>query len=206
MTKRGIAKVVGTILCVGGAILLSFYHGKIIGIPDSSIHWSYAQKVQGGSGAADSSSHSLIGPIALILSALICVSSWSLLDSMRLTSSLYSGVICTGLTYCIFSWTIEKKGPLYVSVFTPMQLILTAIISWAFIREKLFLGTAIGSVLIVGGLYAVLWGKSKEVGVDSNRVDDADDDDDDEDCAQGGIKKNDMEMQSYTPSNGNGHI
>ncbi|CAJ2631761.1 unnamed protein product [Trifolium pratense] len=241
-TKSGVAKVVGTILCVGGAILLSFYHGKVISIPDSSIHWSYAQRVQGGSGA-DSSSNSLVGPIALILSALIwslwfiiqadmcrtfpvpytstaymlflasfqcviialffdhSVSSWSLVDTMRLTSSLYSGVICTGLTYCILSWTIEKKGPLYVSVFTPMQLILTAMISWAFLREKLFLGTAIGSVLIVGGLYVVLWGKSKEM--DSNRVDDATDD---KALPQEGIKKNDMEMQSYLPSNGNGHI
>ncbi|WJX85305.1 hypothetical protein P8452_67780 [Trifolium repens] len=243
--KSGIAKVVGTALCVGGAIFLSFYHGEAIGIGDSKIHWSYADKIEGGDTSTAASRTTLIGPIALSLSALIwaawfilqadmsrnfpvpytstaymlflasfqcviialffdhSVSSWSLVDAMRLTSSLYAGVICTGLTYCIISWTIERKGPVYVSVFSPMQLIITAVISWAFLREKLYLGTAIGSVLIVGGLYAVLWGKSKEV--DSNKVDDATDDDDDEALPQG-IKKNDMELQSYIPSNGNGHI
>jgi hypothetical protein len=49
-----------------------------------------------------------------------------------------------------------------------------------------------------------LWGKSKEV--DSNKVDDATDDDDDEALPQGIKKINDMELQSYIPSNGNGHI
>jgi hypothetical protein len=46
-----------------------------------------------------------------------------------------------------------------------------------------------------------LWGKSKEV--DSNKVDDATDDD--EALPQGIKKINDMELQSYIPSNGNGH-
>lgn len=134
------------------------------------------------------------------------VSSWSLSDAMRLTSSLYAGIICTGLSYCIISWTIERKGPLYVSVFTPLQLIITAFISWAFLREKLYVGTALGSLLIVGGLYSVLWGKSKEV--DNNKVEDATDDDDDEAIVMPlpPSIKNDMEMQSYMPSsNGNSH-
>ncbi|CAI8615340.1 unnamed protein product [Vicia faba] len=239
--KNGIAKVVGTVLCVGGAILLSFYHGKVIGIGESSIHWGYAERIQSGDGgnSSGSSSGSLLGPVLLILSALIwsswfiiqadmsknfpvpytstaymcvlasvqCVfialcidhkaSSWSLHDTMRLTSSIYAGVICTGLTYCVISWTIERKGPLYVSVFTPLQLILTAIISWAFLSEKLYLGTALGSLLIVFGLYGVLWGKSQEG--DSNKLDDAADQDE-------GIKRDDMEMQSYGNGNGIGHM
>ncbi|KAI5424592.1 WAT1-related protein At1g09380 [Lathyrus oleraceus] len=239
--KSGIAKVVGTVLCVGGAILLSFYHGQVIGIGKSSIHWGYAEKVQsGGDNSNASTSGSFLGPVLLILSALIwsawfiiqadmsknfpvpytsttymcflasfqCMfialcfdhkaSSWSLHDAMRVTSSVYSGVICTGLTYCIISWTIERKGPLYVSVYTPLQLILTAIISWAFMSEKLYVGTAIGSLLIIFGLYGVLWGKSQEV--DNMKLEDATDQDE-------GIKNDDMEMQSYVmpSSNGNGN-
>jgi len=61
-------------------------------------------------------------------------------------------------------------------------------------------------LLIVGGLYSVLWGKSKEV--DNNKVEDATDDDDDEAIVMPlpPSIKNDMEMQSYMPSsNGNGH-
>ncbi|XP_058740506.1 WAT1-related protein At1g09380-like [Vicia villosa] len=239
-TKRGIAKVVGTMLCVGGAILLSFYHGQVIGIGQSSIHWSYAEKLQSGGDSSGSSGSSLLGPVLLILSALIwslwfiiqadmsknfpvpytsttymcflasiqCVfialcfdhsaSSWSLRNAMRIVSSVYTGVICTALTYCLISWTIERKGPLYVSVFTPLQLILTAIISWAFLSEQLYLGTALGSLLIVFGLYGVLWGKSQEA--DTNKLDEASDQDE-------GVKRDDMEMQSYVMplSNGNGH-
>ncbi|CAK8544530.1 unnamed protein product [Lathyrus sativus] len=237
--KSGISKVVGTVLCVGGAILLSFYHGQVIGIGKSSIHWGYAEKVQSGGDSSGSTSNSLLGPILLILSALIwsswfviqadlsrnfpvpytsttymcflasfqCVfialcidhkaASWSLHDAMRLTASVYSGVICTGLAYCVISWTIERKGPLYGSVFTPLQLILTAMISWAFMSEKLYVGTAIGSLLIVFGLYGVLWGKSQEI---NNKEDAADEEDED-------IRKDDMEMQSYVlpSSNGNGN-
>lgn len=110
----------------------------------------------------------------------------------------FQGVICTGLTYCLISWTIERKGPLYVSVFTPLQLILTAIISWAFLSERLYLGTALGSLLIVFGLYGVLWGKSQEAV--SGKLEEASDLDE-------GVKRDDMEMQSYVMplSNGNGH-
>lgn len=74
--KSGIAKVVGTVLCVGGAILLSFYHGQVIGIPESKIHWSYAERIEGAgdNSSAAQSNNVLLGPILLILSALI----WSL--------------------------------------------------------------------------------------------------------------------------------
>ncbi|MED6114203.1 hypothetical protein PIB30_078114 [Stylosanthes scabra] len=202
--KAGVAKVLGTVLCVGGALLLSFYHGKTIGLGESSIHWSYADKMEGRS-SSDGNGNSLLGPFLLVVSALVwsmwfviqadmsknfpapytstnymcflasiqCVvlalsfdhapSSWSLHDPMRLVSSLYAGVVCTGLAYCLMSWTIERKGPLYVSVFSPLQLVLTAVASWALLREKLYIGTLIGSVLIVGGLYCVLWGKNKEM-------------------------------------------
>nr|AFK33606.1 unknown [Lotus japonicus] len=142
----GQTKVLGTVLCVSGALLLSFYHGKTIGLGESSIHWSYADKMQGGSSTSSAAGKTnlLLGPIALILSALVwafwfiiqadmsknfpvpytstgymcflasfqCViialcfehrpSAWSLQNAMRLTSSLYAGVICTGLSLCDF--------------------------------------------------------------------------------------------------------
>lgn len=68
----GQTKVLGTVLCVSGALLLSFYHGKTIGLGESSIHWSYADKMQGGSStSAAGKTNLLLGPIALILSALV---------------------------------------------------------------------------------------------------------------------------------------
>ncbi|TKY63133.1 WAT1-related protein [Spatholobus suberectus] len=228
MKRAGLAKVFGTTLCVGGALLLSFYHGKTIGLGKSSIHWRYAEEMEGTSSSGKASM--FIGPLALIgcilvwsawliilvsiiiiiltafslyinhyilvfpfqtdiskkfpapytSTGLMCflatfqcmgialcfdhsASAWSLHNAIRLSSALYAGIICTGLAYCLQSWTIERKGPVYVSVFTPLQLVLTAILSWALLREKLYVGTAIGSLLIVLGLYSVLWGKSEEV-------------------------------------------
>ncbi|KAJ1417195.1 EamA domain [Sesbania bispinosa] len=239
---EGMAKVFGTVLCVSGAVLLSFYHGKVIGLGESKIHWSYAQKMEGSNSSGKS--NLLLGPVALIGSALVwsawfiihadmsknfpvpytstaymcflasfqcvfialcfdhSVSAWSLHDAMRLTSALYAGVICTGLAYCLISWTIERKGALYVSVYTPLQLVLTTIVSWAVLQEKLYVGTAIGSLLIVFGLYAVLWGKSKEVnekedieGTEAEAMKDK----------EKGMK-NDLELQPYVPSKGNHNV
>jgi len=113
----------------------------------------------------------ILGSIQCVFIALCfdhSASAWSLHDAMRLASSLHSGVICTGISFPIISWTI---------------------------------GTAIGSLLIVGGLYVFLWGKSKEV--DSNKVDD------DEAAVmplppikKDEVNKNDMELQYYMQSNG----
>ncbi|KAL2345600.1 hypothetical protein Fmac_006885 [Flemingia macrophylla] len=235
--RAGLAKVFGTILCVSGALLLSFYHGKTIGLGQSSIHWKYAEKIEGSDSTVKG--NMLIGPLALIGSTLIwagwfiiqtdiskkypapytstglmcflasfqCVvialcfdhsaSGWSLHNAMRLCSALYAGVMCTGLAYCLMSWTIERKGPLYVAVFTPLQLVLTAILSWALLREKIYVGTAIGSLLIVLGLYSVLWGKSEEKkdGVEDSLREAMKDSEKD--------LKNEAELQSYVPSNGN---
>ncbi|KAI4301677.1 hypothetical protein L6164_034930 [Bauhinia variegata] len=202
------AKVLGTIVCVGGALLLSFYHGEIIGLGESKIHWKYAERMQQRDQDSSGKTNLLLGPFMLILSALswslwfiiqakmsdkypapytsttymcllasiecmviaVCfersTSAWSLTDAMRLTCSLYAGIICTGLAYCLMSWTIQRKGPLYVSVFTPLQLVMTAILSWALLREKIYVGTAVGSAIIVVGLYSVLWGKNKEMNMD----------------------------------------
>lgn len=74
----GQAKMIGTILCVGGAVLLSFYHGKVIGLGESSIHWRYAEKIEGDSGSSGKTNF-LLGPVALIVSALVW-SAWFIIQ------------------------------------------------------------------------------------------------------------------------------
>ncbi|KAB2621641.1 WAT1-related protein [Pyrus ussuriensis x Pyrus communis] len=201
-SKPGLSKVMGTIVCVSGAMLLSFYHGHIIGLSESKIHWTYAQRM--GEASSSTKSSSFIGPLFVILSTLgwafwfiiqarvgesfpapytsttlMClmasfecgiiaviadhkVASWSLKDPTRLIASLYAGIMGSALAFFLSSWSIQQKGPLYVSVFSPLLLIIVAIASWALLEEKLYVGTAVGSVLIVAGLYLVLWGKNKE--------------------------------------------
>ncbi|KAF4347521.1 hypothetical protein G4B88_025759 [Cannabis sativa] len=90
------------------------------------------------------------------------MSAWSLTNNIWLVASL-RGSYGSAVAFFLTSWSIQRKGPLYVSVFSPMLLIVVAIFSWALLSEKIYVGTAIGSVLIIGGLYAVLWGKNKEM-------------------------------------------
>ncbi|KAH6820064.1 nodulin MtN21 /EamA-like transporter family protein [Perilla frutescens var. hirtella] len=202
-SKAGQAKIVGTILCVGGALFLSFYEGSVVNIGQSSIHWKYAEKT-GTKNSINAHGNLLLGPFLLILSAvswavwliiqtrvsqqysapysssaIMCamasiqcvvvgfafdptLSAWSLTSSIRLVSAIYAGIICSALAFCLMSWCIERKGPLYVSVFSPLLLVIVAILSWALLDEKLYVGTVVGSVLIVLGLYGVLWGKNRE--------------------------------------------
>ncbi|TMW95766.1 hypothetical protein EJD97_008360 [Solanum chilense] len=203
-SKAGQAKMLGTILCVGGAMLLSFYHGSIVPIDQPNIHWKYAQDMTQNK-STTTHENFILGPFLLIISAVswgiwsilqaklsmvyaapysssalmclmasfqcvivgICfdhnISDWSLSHSIRAVSSIYSGVVCTALAYCLMSWCIERKGPLYVSVFNPLLLVIVAILSWGVLQEKIYIGTVIGSILIVLGLYGVLWGKNNEL-------------------------------------------
>ncbi|KAF7142533.1 hypothetical protein RHSIM_Rhsim05G0130300 [Rhododendron simsii] len=235
--KEGQAKVVGTVVCVGGAMLLSFYHGRSV-IGGSSIHWKYADDMGNGN-STTSQTHGnnfMSGPFLIIAStmawaiwfiiqarmgesysapytssALICLmssvecgiigfiaehnlSAWSLSPTIRVVSSLYAGAIGSALAFCLMSWCIQRKGPLYVSVFSPLLLVIVAVLSWALLEEKLYVGTVGGSALIVLGLYAVLWGKNRESNAMSNAGDEGEEKPED---------KGDVEMQFPKLSNGN---
>ncbi|XP_024959105.1 WAT1-related protein At1g09380-like [Cynara cardunculus var. scolymus] len=200
-TMVGQAKVIGTFVSVGGAMLLSLYHGPIVPIGESGIHLSIATKMKNSD---DSSQGNLIGSCLIIFSAFTwavwfvhqakmfdkypapysssalmlsmatiqscliglvmepSLHGWSLYPSIRAFSSIYAGIVCSAIALFMISWCIERKGPLFVSVFNPLLLIIVATLSWGLLQEKLYLGSVLGSMLIVGGLYVVLWGKRME--------------------------------------------
>lgn len=200
----GQAKVIGTLVCVIGAMVLSFYHGHTIGIGESKIHWAYAENIT-KHGSSSGHSNFFLGPFLIMAAAvswaawfiiqtkmsetfaapytstlLMClmgsiqcgaialisdhtISDWSLSSPLRFISALYAGVVASALAFCLMSWAMQRKGPLYVSVFSPLLLVVVAIFSWALLEEKLYTGTFMGSALVVIGLYGVLWGKDREV-------------------------------------------
>ena len=59
-------------------------------------------------------------------------------------------------------WCIDRGGPVFVAVYQPVQTLVVAIMASLTLGEKFYLGGIIGAVLIVAGLYLVLWGKSEE--------------------------------------------
>lgn len=54
---------------------------------------------------------------------------------------LLQGIICSAMAFCLMTWCITKRGPLYVSVFSPLLLVIVAILSWVLLEEKLYIGT-----------------------------------------------------------------
>lgn len=52
----------------------------------------------------------------------------------------WQGIIVTGITYWLQVWAIEKKGPVFTAMFTPLALIITAIFSALIWKEALHWG------------------------------------------------------------------
>lgn len=60
------------------------------------------------------------------------------------------------------AWVIKRKGPVVVSLFSPIATVVCVVVS-AFSRDDSFnLGSFAGMALMFGGLYFVLWAKGKE--------------------------------------------
>ncbi|KAK2452339.1 WD repeat-containing protein wat1 [Trifolium repens] len=75
---------------------------------------------------------------------------------------LYAGVVASGIAFAVQIWCIDRGGPVFVAVYQPVQTFVVAIMASLALGEEFYLGGIIGAVLIVAGLYFVLWGKSEE--------------------------------------------
>ncbi|KAK0589949.1 hypothetical protein LWI29_020497 [Acer saccharum] len=203
----GKAKVLGTLMGIGGAMLLTFYKGVEINISSTHIDLLHHDHPQSGHMASShaSSTKYIFGlllalgscfsyalwlivqtkmseryPCQYSSTALMCLmgsiqatvyalciekdrDQWKLGWNIRLLTVVYAGVGASGLMVTLISWCVRKRGPLFVSVFNPLMLVVVAFIGSFLLDEKLHLGSILGSMLIVCGLYAVLWGKGKEM-------------------------------------------
>ncbi|CAI0396456.1 unnamed protein product [Linum tenue] len=118
-------------------------------------------------------------PAELSLTALMCLmgsvegaiatlvmennmSVWKIGFDSGLLSVAYSGVVCSGIAYYVQGVVSRERGPFFVSAFSPLCMIFTAFLGSIFLAETLHLGSILGAILIVFGLYTLVWGKSKE--------------------------------------------
>ncbi|RHN65818.1 putative EamA domain-containing protein [Medicago truncatula] len=88
---------------------------------------------------------------------------WRLGWNLQLITILYSGALATAATFCLLSWAITIKGPSYPPMFNPLCLVFVAISEAFILGEPLKVGTLLGMVLIIVGLYYFLWGKRNEM-------------------------------------------
>ncbi|XP_022749224.1 WAT1-related protein At1g68170-like [Durio zibethinus] len=206
-TVAGKAKVLGTVIGIGGAMVFTFYKGIEINW-STDVNLLHHHQQQPG-GPAGLSSHDtgkfILGaflgflccisvalwlitqakmsvkfPYLYSTTALMCImgsiqgsvialctekdwSQWKLGWNVRLLAVAFVGIIGSALLVFLVSWSVNLRGPLYVSIFNPLGLVFVAIIGSLLLDEKLHLGSIIGGILIVCGLYTVLWGKAKEM-------------------------------------------
>ncbi|KAK4281398.1 hypothetical protein QN277_012897 [Acacia crassicarpa] len=87
---------------------------------------------------------------------------WSLHWDRKLLAAVYSGIVCSGLTYYIQGVVMKARGPVFITAFTPLCMVIVAVMGSFILFEQLYLGRVIGAFVIVLGLYLVVWGKSKD--------------------------------------------
>ncbi|RLN29771.1 WAT1-related protein [Panicum miliaceum] len=198
---RCVAKVVGTLVTVAGAMLMTLYKGRVV-----EMVWTKHVHLHGPHPAAAAAADKdwLTGSIFLIiatlawaslfvlqaatlerydaqlsLSTLICfvgtlqaivvtfvmersTSVWRIGFDMNLLAAAYAGIVTSSIAYYVQGLVIKSRGPVFASAFSPLMMIIVAIMGSFILAENIYLGGILGSVLIVAGLYSVLWGKHKE--------------------------------------------
>ncbi|KAK1373112.1 hypothetical protein POM88_029305 [Heracleum sosnowskyi] len=87
---------------------------------------------------------------------------WSLNLDTKLLAAAYSGVFCSGLAYYVQGIIMKDRGPVFVTAFNPLSMIIVAVLGSFILGEQMYLGRLLGAVVIVSGLYLVVWGKSKD--------------------------------------------
>ncbi|KAL6525601.1 hypothetical protein OROHE_015908 [Orobanche hederae] len=195
------AKVVGTILTVGGAMLMTLYKGDVINmvwskythtvrsynnlVPDTTQDWfkgsilliiatlAWAsffilQAITMRKYTAHLSLTSLVcfmGTLQSIAVTLVMEHkphAWAIGFDMNLLAAAYAGIVSSSIAYYVQGLVMQKRGPVFVTAFSPLMMIIVAIMGSFILAEKIYVGGVLGAVLIVIGLYSVLWGKYKE--------------------------------------------
>ncbi|KAK7332072.1 hypothetical protein VNO80_28819 [Phaseolus coccineus] len=208
--NSGRAKILGSLVCIGGALMLTLYKGKplfnfshyesaasmtkssavkpystntagrwtigVIAMVMGTIFWSSWYILQSKISKrypCQYSSTAIMSFFGAVQAAVICFctdhnfSIWVLKGKMQIIAFLFSGVVGSGLCFVGMSWCVKKRGPVFTAAFSPLVQIIAAMIDIPVLHEQLHLGSVMGSILVIIGLYIVLWGKSIEM---KNRV------------------------------------
>ncbi|KAJ8628762.1 hypothetical protein MRB53_022085 [Persea americana] len=187
------AKLVGTLLTVTGALVMTLYHGPIL----NGAHQDTAQSGSRHNWAKGTlmlicsctgwscffilQSFTLKEyPAELSLTSMICMmgmiqgsaaslvmnrnvaNAWSIGWDTRLLAPVYSGIVCSGIAYCVQGVVMKERGPVFVTAFNPLCMVIVAVLGTIILNEEINLGRVIGAIIIVAGLYSVVWGKSKD--------------------------------------------
>ncbi|KAL7136505.1 hypothetical protein ABFS83_10G035600 [Erythranthe nasuta] len=89
-------------------------------------------------------------------------SAWAIKWDTKFLAAAYSGIFCSGIAYYVQGVVMKERGPVFVTAFSPLSMVMVAIMSSFILAEQMFLGRIVGAIVIVLGLYFVVWGKAKD--------------------------------------------
>ncbi|KAL9227079.1 hypothetical protein vseg_002816 [Gypsophila vaccaria] len=87
---------------------------------------------------------------------------WKLHNKIEIISIIFSAVATTIFRSTVMTWCLREKGVVYVVSYKPLSIVIAVIMGLVFLKDNLYLGSVIGSVAIVSGFYAVIWGQTRE--------------------------------------------
>ncbi|XP_013634418.1 PREDICTED: WAT1-related protein At2g37460-like isoform X1 [Brassica oleracea var. oleracea] len=87
---------------------------------------------------------------------------WAIGWDTKLLTSTYSGIVCSAIAYYVGGMVMKTRGPVFVTAFSPLCMIIVAIMSTVIFAEQMYLGRVLGAVVICAGLYLVIWGKGND--------------------------------------------
>nr|GMD59010.1 WAT1-related protein At2g39510-like [Ipomoea batatas] len=162
------AKILGTVVTIGGAMIMTLVKGPNIGLPWTK-HTHHIQTQ-----TTLHSQQDFIKGAVMVATGCFCWASFYILQANTLKSypaglSL-TCLICTMATLqaSVIALVAERgvimkeKGPVFVTAFNPLSMIIVAIMGSFMLSEQLDFGKALGAGVIVIGLYMVLWGKKQD--------------------------------------------
>ncbi|XWS47427.1 hypothetical protein CRYUN_Cryun14cG0151200 [Craigia yunnanensis] len=185
------AKVGGTVVALAGATLMTLYKGRppVKGGQGSPVRHFKSPAQLSIDGQSRERASLVIPrtvtvkkyPAPITLTSLTCLSgtilsaimtavldhkasSWRFSWDMSLVAVLYSGIVVFGLTFYLHALVGRTKGAVFFTAFRPLGTVIATIMALLILGDVLFLGSVVGAIVIVVGLYLTLWGKRKGEG------------------------------------------
>ncbi|XP_022543575.2 WAT1-related protein At3g28100 isoform X4 [Brassica napus] len=125
--RSSVAKVMGTILSLVGALVVVLYHGPRVFIVLSAPNLNFHQL---SPSLSSSNSNWIIGGCLLTIR-----------DIFVSVSFILQGIF-TPVYYVIHSWTVRYKGPLYLAIFKPLSILIA--FDWRTFDNDRFLRCDVG--------------------------------------------------------------
>ncbi|KAK1423291.1 hypothetical protein QVD17_18589 [Tagetes erecta] len=87
---------------------------------------------------------------------------WVLQPGTGMIAVVFGAIFSVVFRNIAITWCLKKKGPVFVSMFSPLSIVIAVIMGVTFLGDSLYLGSAIGAMIVAAGFYTVMWGQAKE--------------------------------------------